>query len=693
MGVALVVALAAVGLLGFSSTLNPIDALLGRGAIVTVPDVIDDARPRAVAEIESQGLVAVVESAFSLTAPRGTIIGQTPRGGAKVREGTEVEVVVSKGANRVEMPDAVGRPLREVAPPFDSAGIPLVIDRVPSETVEGGIVIAQDPGPGIQVTGEDTVSFTVSSGSADRPVPEVMGKSPDAASFELGRAGLAVGEVELLDDEAVPAGAVVSSNPPTGEVVGRDTVVDLVVSAGPTPLALPNVTNRTEASATEALRDLGFVVAVAGQLVGPSGDGTGAVFAQYPAAGATYRPGATVTIVVGRRAPAASTPEGDDHHGAADHHDDDHHDDDDGAGSAVSDVTTTTDPTPSPTAADPGERITEIGRPEEVDRSAHPIATAVGILALLAVVVLGLVGLAASSGDEDAVGEVAEVVIPRLGGRPLAEGQAELERLGLIVDVRYEPNEIVPVDVIVDQTPIAGARLEVGQQVILAVSDGPVGITVPELLEVSAPEAVRLLAVLGLTGVPEPVFDEVVAQNAIVATVPAAGGRADIGSEVRILVSQGPRPRTVPEIVGTASTEAFAAIGRAELQVGKVSRRTTSDQPAGTVLSVDPGAGSQVARDLPLDVVIAAAPTPAEVPDLVGLTQGSAESVADDRGFRVSVQTEDVAAGDRRSGRVIRQRPIANSPLEGGGRITIVVGVAPPPPAPTTVPPTTTAPP
>lgn len=129
---------------------------------------------------------------------------------------------------------------------------------------------------------------------------------------------------------------------------------------------------------------------------------------------------------------------------------------------------------PTPDAADE-ERITEIGSPEPVDpRSSTPAATAVGIVALLLVLVIGLWGLAGLMTTEPDEGrQVAEIVVPRVAGRPLPEAQAQLERLGLIVDVRYEPNEVAPVDVVVDQEPIAGARLEVGEQVVLVVSDGP----------------------------------------------------------------------------------------------------------------------------------------------------------------------------------------------------------------------------
>ena len=301
--VALVLGLAAVGLLGFSSTLNPIDAILGRGAIVDVPDVVDDPQPRAVAEVTAAGLEVQLADAFSLSAPRGTIIAQTPAGGERVREGTTVELVVSKGANRVEMPDAVGRPFDEVAAPFREADIALDVERVPSERIPDGIVIEQSPGPGIVVTGLDPVSFVVSDGAADRPVPEVVGRSLDAAGFELGRAGLTLGEVTEVDDPAVPAGAVISTDPAPGAVVPIERPVAVVVSLGPALAPVPEVVETSEATARNVLQREGYLVAVASRLLGPDDSGLGAVFEQFPEAGTPLRRGQTVTIVVGRNPP------------------------------------------------------------------------------------------------------------------------------------------------------------------------------------------------------------------------------------------------------------------------------------------------------------------------------------------------------------------------------------------------------
>ncbi len=347
--------------------------------------------------------------------------------------------------------------------------------------------------------------------------------------------------------------------------------------------------------------------------------------------------------------------------------------------------------TTGPPPANPEEpadtaRVTEIGGPESVDVGEHPWATVLGVLGLVLVVVLGVVALGARIEDRDGGVEVDQVVLPRLAGRALPDAQAELERLGMIVDVRYEPNELVQEDVVVDQEPIAGARLEVGRQVVLEVSDGPVGVTVPDLSGLSAPEAVRLLSVLGLVGLPGEVFDESVPQGEVVGTLPAAGGRAVAGDEVEIQVSAGPEPRTVPEMVGQPSTVAFAALGRADLQVGGVTERFSADDEPGTVLAVEPGAGAEVPRDTPVRVVVATDAAVVEVPDLVGLTEQSARRLAADVGVGISVATEALAPGDPRGGFVIRQTPVAGGPAAGVS-VAVVVGDAPPPPPPSPPPP------
>ncbi len=304
LGVSLLIAVGAVVLLAYSSSLNPIDAILGRGAVVTVPDLDELARPRAVAEAENAGLVPVVDEGYSLTAPRGTVIDQAPKAGSRVREGERVTITVSRGAKRVQMPDAVGKPLDEVVPPLEDAGVPFEVVEVAEDEVAQGVVVTQSPAAGVEVTGDDTVRFEVSTGPADRPVPEIVGLTVDAAGFQLGVAGLTLGELTPTADPTVPSGAVVSADPPAGTVVDKDTAVSFVYSLGPAAVRVPDVANRTANQAVAALEAAGFTVVRAGRLVSDEpGSGAGAVFQQYPPAGTELQPGQPVTIVVGRIAP------------------------------------------------------------------------------------------------------------------------------------------------------------------------------------------------------------------------------------------------------------------------------------------------------------------------------------------------------------------------------------------------------
>jgi serine/threonine-protein kinase len=291
--VALAVATGAVLLLGYSGTLDPLAAVRGEGAIVEVPDLSGLARPRAVADVESAGLRADVDTAFSLTAPRGAVIDQDPDAGTELREGSVVKVVVSRGVLRVEMPDAVGRPLGEVVGPLDEAGVDYSVEEVANEAVAAGVVINQSPAAGRRVTATDDVRFTVSKGPEPRPVPLVVGVSTEGAAWALGRAGFLIGGVREQEDGERPAGSVVTTEPAPGTVSPRDTPVVLVVSAGPPPVRLPQLVGASSDEAERRLDEIGLVPVMTGG--GASG---GVVSAMDPAAGTALRPGSLVELQV-----------------------------------------------------------------------------------------------------------------------------------------------------------------------------------------------------------------------------------------------------------------------------------------------------------------------------------------------------------------------------------------------------------
>ncbi len=282
----------AIWLFGWSDNLDPVGAVLGEPAQVEVPDLSGLAQPRAEADLDSANLRAQLEYAPSLTTPRGAVVSQDPEPGTSVDIDSTVTVTVSQGISRVEMPAAIGQPLADVVDPLEDAGVDFEVREEASEEVPEGIVMEQYPDPGQRVTPVDEVFFVVSTGPDPRAVLEVAGLSAQGAAYALGAAGFEV-VAELRDDPAVPRGAAIGTEPAATTVLPRDSVVTVVVSAGPPPVSLPNLTGSSQEAAAAELSGLGLVANISG-----GGAAGGTVRSQSPAPGTMMRAGEMVEVVL-----------------------------------------------------------------------------------------------------------------------------------------------------------------------------------------------------------------------------------------------------------------------------------------------------------------------------------------------------------------------------------------------------------
>jgi serine/threonine-protein kinase len=92
---------------------------------------------------------------------------------------------------------------------------------------------------------------------------------------------------------------VIGQDPNGNSLSAKGSTVTLTVSKGPATTAVPDVTSSDEANARATLEASGFKVKVVDQ---DTDDPTleGIVITQQPPGGTQRKPGATVTIVVGR---------------------------------------------------------------------------------------------------------------------------------------------------------------------------------------------------------------------------------------------------------------------------------------------------------------------------------------------------------------------------------------------------------
>jgi serine/threonine-protein kinase len=149
----------------------------------------------------------------------------------------------------------------------------------------------------------------------------------------------------------------------------------------------------------------------------------------------------------------------------------------------------------------------------------------------------------------------------------------------------------------------------------------------------------------------------------------------------------------VPDVTGMTQQKAAAALEKAGLKTGKVTRvQSTEDE--GTVVAQDPGAGNKVAEGSAVDLEVAGAPkptaTPVAVPDVVGDSQTNAQATLTAAGFQVVVTQ--AASDSTPAGSVVSQAPQAGVIASEGSTVSIVVSTGPPTPTSTPTPTTTASP-
>ncbi|MEL7297850.1 MAG: PASTA domain-containing protein, partial [Pseudomonadota bacterium] len=230
-------------------------------ADVSVPDVLNLMEAQAVIDITDATLqVGTITGEASDIVPFGSIIEQTPVGGAMVSANTAVNLVVSLGPANIAVPDLAG--LSEAQAMMALTDLGLVVGETTTEAsvdVAAGGVIAQDPAPGTLVAGTTAVNLVISVGANPLPVPNIVGLTEDEANAVLPNAGLEVGVVTRRFDNVIPQFEVISQGTPPGTLVEPDTPLDFVVSLGP-PVPTPNLVGLTRADAEAALIAANLVV-------------------------------------------------------------------------------------------------------------------------------------------------------------------------------------------------------------------------------------------------------------------------------------------------------------------------------------------------------------------------------------------------------------------------------------------------
>jgi serine/threonine-protein kinase len=203
----------------------------------------------------------------------------------------------------------------------------------------------------------------------------------------------------------------------------------------------------------------------------------------------------------------------------------------------------------------------------------------------------------------------------------------------------------------------------------------PHTVTVPAVHGYSTEDAVDALTGAGLqVALAEGRYDDELPKGAILAVDPDAGIELDEGSTVTLVPSLGPPPVPVPSVRGETLQDAGTALQDAGLSVGEVTRTYHDVVPEGSVIRQEPADG-RAPRGTEVDLWVSRGHAPVAVPKVVGKPQDVAETLLEEGGFTVVVQT--AFSDDVERDRVIDVSPPQGDEAPYGSAVTLTVSLGP----------------
>ncbi len=202
-------------------------------------------------------------------------------------------------------------------------------------------------------------------------------------------------------------------------------------------------------------------------------------------------------------------------------------------------------------------------------------------------------------------------------------------------------------------------------------SDGPAIATVPDLRRQTQNTAVQELERANLEmEVRTSLVHPSVPKGSVLTQSPLPGQEVAPGSVVEVILSAGADRRPVPAVQRLSREQATRALESFGFQI--VITEVQDSFPAGSVVAVNPPAGTLLEVPAIVRLTVSTGPPLAPVPMIIGLTQEEARTVLEDQGFKLGeVELEFRWRGS--DGEVIAQDPPPGESLPLGSTVNITV--------------------
>ena len=198
---------------------------LGRAKEVQIPNLQGLTK-------ESKLKIEVSEEKYHLEVPEGQIIEQDPKyqDNYKIKEGTTIKVVISKGQEIVEMPKVVGKTRDEATKMLKEVGLEVKVEEEFSDDVEKNYITKQEVAEGEKIAAGTTVTIYSSMGIEQVQVPDLSGKTESEAKSAISSAKLKWKSTDKTSDSSKPNGVVVNQSISSESMVDKNTEITITVN-------------------------------------------------------------------------------------------------------------------------------------------------------------------------------------------------------------------------------------------------------------------------------------------------------------------------------------------------------------------------------------------------------------------------------------------------------------------------------
>ncbi|SFK35814.1 Stk1 family PASTA domain-containing Ser/Thr kinase [Amycolatopsis sacchari] len=257
--------------------------------------------------------------------------------------------------------------------------------------------------------------------------------------------------------------------------------------------------------------------------------------------------------------------------------------------------------------------------------------------------------------------------IPQVAGLDRASAEKTLTDAGFTPKFTQQRNNTIAAGLVVRTDPAAGSGAAKGSEVTVVLSSGRP--TVPDIstnTSLTQAEAAIIAAEL----VPQhdanaDQFSTTVVSGNVISVNPQPGTQLDVNAPVTIIVSKGPPPQPVPNVVGLSRDQAFQRLQAAGFEPFDAGQEASDDVPAGAVTRTSPAANSQLTDNKRVGVFTNNA---VEVPSVVGRPIQDAVEALQQAGLQADLKG---GGRNRGFGFVVQQHPDAGDLVKQGSKVEL----------------------